>query len=138
MEIKKEVWEEIIRLSEEGYPFEVCGILIGNMDKNSRKITMVHKSENINRQRAHDRYEIDPREILRTEKEIKAYGKEIIGFFHSHPDHPPFPSNFDRERAWPLYSYMIVSINKGRFTSAKSWILKDENGEFQEEEIKIV
>lgn len=138
MEIEKEVWEKIIKLSEQGYPFEVCGILVGKIEKDKKRITMVYPTENINRERARDRYEIDPREILRTEEKIRACGKEIIGFFHSHPDNPPIPSIFDRKRAWPLYSYIIVSIDEGRFKTARSWVLNDEDGEFEEEEMEIV
>src|SRR5437588_564309 len=79
-----------------------------------------------------DRYALDPLEQLQVQKDADARGLEIIGFAHSHPDHPPVPSRFDAEHGWTFYSYLVASVQKGRLREARSWRL-DGGGVFQEE-----
>jgi proteasome lid subunit RPN8/RPN11 len=79
-----------------------------------------------------DRYALDPLEQLRVQKDAESRGLEIIGFAHSHPDHPPVPSQFDAGHAWSFYSYVVASVQKGRLREARSWRL-DDGGVFQEE-----
>ena len=76
------------------YPYEGCGLMLGKGDR----ITKVCSVENRRKERANDRYEMDGRDILRIEKEASSEGLDVVGFFHSHPDHPDRPSEFDRER----------------------------------------
>ncbi len=134
-------YNEIISHAKESYPNEACGALVGVSEKGAETAKNVLKSyrmENLNKDRAKDRYEINPKELLKIEKEASSDGMEVIGFYHSHPDHPDRPSAFDRERAWPLYSYVIVSVHKGKDISVKSWTFEDEKEPFGEEEINIV
>ena len=83
----------------------------------------------------HNRYLIPPEVILRTEREARADGLDVVGYYHSHPDHPSRPSDFDRDHAWPGYSYLIVSVREGRARDERSWRLSDDRSRFDEEPI---
>ncbi|HEY0493592.1 MAG TPA: M67 family metallopeptidase, partial [Candidatus Dormibacteraeota bacterium] len=83
-----------------------------------------------------DRYALDPLEQLQIQKEADSRGLEIIGFAHSHPDHPPRPSKFDEDHAWSFYSYIVASVQKGNLVEARSWRL-DDGGAFQEELLQV-
>lgn len=131
--LSKKIYNEIINHAKNSYPHEGCGVLVGR----DKKVVRIYLLENINKERANDRYEINPGDLLRVEKEAKKDGLEVIGFFHSHPDHPDKPSEFDRTRAWPFYSYLIVSVHNGKDVSVKSWIFEDEKEPFREEEVII-
>ncbi len=142
----KDIYNEIIGHAKKSYPHECCGALIGKQksEVRSQKSEIIknliksYRMENVNKDRANDRYEINPKELLKIEKETSANGLEVIGFYHSHPDHPDRPSAFDRERAWPFYSYVIISVKNGMDISVKSWTFEDEKEPFGEEEIKII
>ncbi len=136
--IKKSDLDKIFDHGREGYPSEVCGIIMGTCDDKAKAAQEVRKAGNLNTERSHDRYEMDPKDILRAEREGTENGMEIVGFYHSHPDHPDAPSEFDRERAWPSYSYMIVSVNNGRDIKVRSWVINEETKKFEEEEIEIL
>ncbi|MBI5682905.1 MAG: M67 family metallopeptidase [Deltaproteobacteria bacterium] len=145
--LSKNIYNGIINHAKESYPYEGCGVLVGKQKQGSgvkgqgsgivKNILRIYPLENINKDRANDRYEIDPRDLLRVEKEASKERLDVIGFFHSHPDHPDRPSEFDRQRAWPLYSYIIVSVRNGKDVSVKSWTFEDEGESFKEEEIRI-
>jgi len=82
----------------------------------------------------HNRYLISPETVLAAQKEARALGLDIVGYYHSHPDHPARPSDFDRENAWPWVSYLIVSVERRRVVDTRSWRLT-EDGSFAEEVI---
>ncbi|PZV11076.1 MAG: metal-dependent protease of the PAD1/JAB1 superfamily [Leptolyngbya sp.] len=84
-----------------------------------------------------DRYYIDPADLLRVQKSARDRGLEIVGIYHSHPDHPAVPSECDRALAWPVYSYVIVSVVQGRVADLKSWRLDDQH-RFQSEPVKMI
>ncbi len=92
---------------------------------------------NIVTERAHDRYLIDPLEQLRIEKEAWTRGLEIVGFYHSHPDHPARPSQFDTHHAWPVWIYVVVSVERGRLTRATAWRLNERARRFQEVALEV-
>lgn len=132
--IPKKIYNEIISHAKASYPHEGCGVLVGK----NKNVAKIYPVENINKERANDRYEIDPKALLLVEKEAKKDSLEVVGFFHSHPDHPDRPSEFDRQRAWPFYSYVIVAVQNGKDVSVKSWTFEDENEPFREEEMEIL
>lgn len=142
----KKVYEEMISHAKEIYPHEVCGALVGELQSKfkgreqeiSKNVLKIYRMENINKDRAHDRYEINPKELLKIEKEASADGLQVIGFYHSHPDHPDRPSDFDRERGWPSYAYIIISVRNGKDISVKSWTFDEEAEPFREEGVDIV
>lgn len=134
--ISRLILDQIIDHAKEAYPHECCGAIVG-IRHNGKKVFAVHRLTNTNTDRASDRYQVDPKEVNLIDKMARVEGLDIIGFYHSHPDHPDKPSQFDREMGQPDYSYIIVSVNKGTEVSAKSWIFSGDNEPFKEETIKI-
>ncbi len=121
------------------YPYEGGGLLIGQMGEQGRKIvTEIKPFEN---QRAlqdqHNRILITDQMYREGEAYADNQGLSLIGFFHSHPDHPARPSEFDREHALPWWSYVIVSVREGKSADMLSWELKEDRSAFCAEEILL-
>jgi proteasome lid subunit RPN8/RPN11 len=139
--------------AEHAYPEECCGILLGTIDKLTKTLVEVIPTINAweqsasivgvaspleNRDRTKtSRYTIPPQAILAAQKRGRDLQLNIIGFFHSHPDCAAIPSICDRDRAWDIYSYPIVSVIQGKVSDLQSWVL-DCDGLFQTEEIQHV
>ncbi len=85
-----------------------------------------------------NRFLIDPRDQIRVEKDARARGLDVVGYYHSHPDHPARPSNYDREHAWPWYSYVIISVERGEPKDLNSWVLRDDRSQFDPEDVELV
>jgi proteasome lid subunit RPN8/RPN11 len=117
--------------AEQGYPDETCGIFVGRPGKAPEALEF-HPVPNVVAERAHDRYLIDPLTQLRIEKAALSRGLEIVGFYHSHPDHPARPSQFDTEHGWPLWTYVVVSVERGKLTQATAWQLNEDARRFEE------
>lgn len=129
---------QIVQHLEAAYPYEGCGILIGRANDNNKQVVEVLTTGNAREQDArHNRYLIPNEEILRGELYAEEKGLEVVGYFHSHPDHPARPSVFDREQAWPWYSYLITSVQQGRATETNSWQLRDDRSAFDQEKLTI-
>ena len=133
------------RIEEEGvaaYPNECCGILVGRDVKGSRGevrriVDRLEPGRNVfAAEEQYHRFSIDPLAQLRAEKAAEAEGKLVLGYYHSHPDHPARPSEYDREHAWPFYSYVIVAIAKGKPADMTSWVLDEETEQFRRQEIE--
>ena len=137
VEIKQDILQKILDHARASYPHECCGILVGEMSEKKRIMDAV-KAENTNKERASDRYEMNPDELLKIEREARGAGLEVVGVYHSHPDHPSRPSEFDRQRGWPEYSYIIVAVKGGIELEARSWTFIEEDEPFGEEELKVV
>jgi len=119
------------------YPEECCGVLIGRAN-GTNGTTLVERLLSVYNERGdsrHNRYVITPETVLAAQREARAAGLDIVGYYHSHPDHPARPSDFDREHAWPGLSYLIVSVERGRVADARSWRLSDDRERFDEERI---
>jgi len=125
--------EQIYEHARGTYPHECCGFMIGRKGA-TREVARIHALRNLRTDRAHDRYEIDPLDWIRVDRAL-ANGEEVIGIYHSHPDHPSRPSEFDREHAHPFMSYLIVAVHDGEIESARSWELDDQTRAFNEERI---
>jgi len=120
--ISRDMWRQF----EDTYPDEGCGLLFGRWNDQGRSVVQsFHKTTNVNTVRSHDRYEMNPKEILVLEKEAAARGEKLVGIAHSHPDHPPRPSQFDLDVAWEDLSYVIYSLVGGCVVSLKSWRLEE-------------
>jgi len=120
----------------EGYPHEICGILVG--PRGDRTATQAKRAKNIIVERARDRYEIDPRDHIRIQREADADGQDIVGYYHSHPDHPAHASRFDAERAWAGYVYVIVSVAQGKPVDANAFVAEKDGGPFRPEPLEPV
>jgi proteasome lid subunit RPN8/RPN11 len=116
--------EEIRRHGESAYPAECCGALVGRSDGGDKEVLRLSPAVNRRTDDPH-RYLIAPDDLRRLDAEVRAAGHEIVGYYHSHPDHPAVPSTFDAEHAWPWYSYLIVQIDRGRGAGMASWVLDD-------------
>ena len=120
------------------YPEECCGVLIGKPQASTTMVERVLSVGNERDESRHNRFLISPSTVLAAHKEARALGLEIVGYYHSHPDHPARPSDFDREHAWPGVSYLIVSVQSGKVADARSWRLSDDRKGFDEEAIDQV
>lgn len=128
--------EAIHRHATATYPEECCGFLIGRADGSATIVERVSPAGNERRESRHNRFLIHPETVLAANKEARALGLDVVGYYHSHPDHPAQPSEFDREHAWPGLSYAIVSVRGGQVTETRSWRLTDDRERFEEEEIQ--
>jgi proteasome lid subunit RPN8/RPN11 len=120
-------------VGEKGYPYEVCGLLLGKVG-DPKIVTEIFECGNLNKLKPETRYDMDPKDYLKGEALARQKGLEVLGIFHSHPDHPDRASETDRQAAWPGFSYIIMSIQKGKYFSMKSWVL-DGQSQFQEESV---
>ena len=127
---------EIFRYLEQHYPHEACGVFFGRRGE-SDQVTGIRPIPNLNTERAHDRFEMDPRELLAAEKEARAQGLSIIGVYHSHPDHPARPSTTDLERAWGDLTYMIVSVREGKVAEWTCWLFNEVEKEFHPRVVRL-
>jgi proteasome lid subunit RPN8/RPN11 len=143
----------IRRHAEQQYPAECCGMLWGHADGEVRVVTEVVPLRNLRRdpERAQEllplaepgresernRFLIDPLEQLRLEKEARGRQLDVLGYYHSHPDHPARPSEYDREHAWPWYSYVIISVEQGEPKDLSSWVLAEDRSRFDRQVVEI-
>jgi proteasome lid subunit RPN8/RPN11 len=130
--------EKNIRMDgEAAYPNECCGIILGEIKgdetKDARRVVAIHNSREDGEQ--YHRFLITPEDMLHAEQTARAAKLEVIGFYHSHPDHPSAPSGYDKDHALPFYSYVIVSVDKGKAQVLTSWELTNDRIDFMEEEI---
>ena len=102
---------EVRRLAAAAYPAEGCGVLVGTLGDGGIAVDEVTSGRNLREDRAQDRYELDPGAIVAAERSARQRGRDIVGFWHSHPDHPARPSAFDTERAWEDYVYVICETS---------------------------
>ncbi len=122
--------------ARETYPEECCGFLIGPTGE-PRRIGEVRRATNVVPENRARRYVIDPKETFTIEKSLTGSGLEILGFYHSHPNHPAVPSEFDRGHAWPWYSYVILSIVDRRPKGLRAWTLDEGRETFQPDELTV-
>lgn len=124
LKISSPDYDAVRRHGEETYPHESCGILIGTIEGDTRTVLGTIRCNNICTDSPQTRYDIDPRELIGAQREAHERGLDIVGFYHSHPDHPAHWSLTDLEEAhWIGCSYVITSIEKGRATQTVSFVL---------------
>lgn len=117
-----------------GYPNESCGLLVGRLDGDGVAVERVATARNLSTERARDRYLLDPDDFLAADRTARAAGLEVVGIWHSHPDHPARPSVTDLEAAWEGYSYLIIAVTAAGAGDFRSYRLVD--GRFREETIQ--
>ena len=118
------------------YPEEGCGVLLGRDDGGVRTVERVVPCANRGAGSRARRYLIAPEDFLDADRAARAAGLDVVGFFHSHPDHAAEPSAFDLEHAWPYYSYLIVSVQQGRVADARAWRLAPDRSRFEPETLE--
>jgi proteasome lid subunit RPN8/RPN11 len=123
----------IARHARAAYPEECCGILLGTTDENdAAEVSAAAAVPNREADDRRRRYRIDPETICSVEEEAERAGHKIVGFYHSHADHPAAPSPTDRELAWPWYRYLIIPVSQGRPGEPRVWSLADDRATFVE------
>src|SRR5215831_8389091 len=122
--IKKAEYESLRRHGEETYPDECCGALVGTFADGRRTVVQVVRCGNTRGDRPQDRYNIDPKELIAIQRQASQQGLEIVGFYHSHPDHPAQWSQTDfAEAHWLSCSYVITAVEKGSAALTNSFVL---------------
>jgi proteasome lid subunit RPN8/RPN11 len=131
IKVSQSAYAALRQHGEETYPHECCGVLLGQMDQDGvRTVTTIARAGNTRTDSAHNRYNIDPKELIRIQREGRERGEDIIGFYNSHPDHPAQWSQTDLAEAhWFSCSYVITSVEKGKAVLTNSFELtgSDEN-----------
>jgi proteasome lid subunit RPN8/RPN11 len=154
LKLTSDLKEAIRQHSARDYPSECCGILIGRATGEDKVVQEVVPLKNLRREpeRAQkllplddpereteqNRFLIDPLDQIKVEKDARARGLDVLGYYHSHPDHPARPSNYDREHAWPWYSYVIVSVERGQPVAVTSWVLGGNRSAFSPEVVEVL
>jgi len=128
--------DEIRREGELAYPAECCGVLAGYPGEVKEVLKLVP----VTNRRTDDphRYLIAPDDLRRIEAELRPSGLEVLGCYHSHPDHPAAPSAFDTVQAWPWYSYIIVRVDRARAAELTSWVLEDDRSVMSPESVDVL
>jgi proteasome lid subunit RPN8/RPN11 len=118
----------------EAYPEECAGALVG-IDGDIKVVVDVWRAENTHEEERSRRFLIGPLEVKKFEERAEERDMGLLGFYHSHPDHPAEPSEYDREHAWPGYSYVIASVSSENVEDMRSWTFRDDRSGYDEEPI---
>lgn len=153
LKLRPEHLEIIRQHGVRDYPSECCGMLLGHTNGTDKEVQEVVPLRNLrhNPERAQEllplgvpgresernRFLIDPLDQLGVEKDARARKIDVLGYYHSHPDHPARPSEYDREHAWPWYSYVIIRVESGQARECTSWVLGDDRSKFDPEMIDV-
>ena len=116
---------------QETYPNECCGALVGR----DGVVTATVALPNMTDEGPRTRFRVTPGDYRVAEKRASEAGAELLGFYHSHPDHPARPSQYDLDHAWPSFSYVIVSVRSGVSGDMTSWRLREDRSAFDEEQL---
>jgi len=133
--------EAILAHARAGHPFEVCGVLVGRADAGGVAVVEAVAVENRERTAPRTRYEIAPEDLLRLQREARAAGREIAGYYHSHPDHPARPSETDRRMAAEGLSdgvvHLVVHVDGSGHAVPSAWVFRDASQAFEEEPLEV-
>ena len=118
------------------YPEECCGFLLG-LDSVVRTVERIVSVQNVNQDSRRNRYNIDPKDLIRADEEARRSNMSLIGIYHSHPDAPAQPSQFDLEHAWPWYTYLLLSVQNGQPKDVAAWNLSEDRSAFYLDDLKV-
>jgi proteasome lid subunit RPN8/RPN11 len=138
LKLESEFIERIKEHARRSYPEECCGFLFGSSESDVKVVRELRELTNSSGENRSRRYVVTPEEYRDAEVWAEGKGLEVLGLYHSHPDHPSRPSQFDTDHALPWWSYVIISVEHGNPSSISSWVLKDDRAGFGEERIKEV
>jgi proteasome lid subunit RPN8/RPN11 len=149
LKMSTEIAQKIRQHGADTYPHECCGALLGRdgVDGNGttvggvqspiREILALFPLVNRREDSPHNRFSVTAEDVRDAEKAAQEKKLDLVGWYHSHPDHPARPSQYDQDHAWPWYSYVIVSVAGGKPAEMTSWRLSDDRSEYASEEIAI-
>jgi len=125
---------QLVRLARQGHPHEVCGLLVGVLGDETIRVERISRARNLAIERLADRYILDPDDFLAADLAARRDDLDIVGIWHTHPDHPALPSETDLEAAWESYTYLILSVRRDGVTDIKAWQLDE--GDFVETSVE--
>jgi len=134
--LPEEIHREILHHGEETYPHECCGFMLGTADDGARRVTEIRRQSNERTDSKENRFLISPGQFRDAERYARTAGLVMVGIYHSHPDSPARPSEYDRDHAWPWFSYLIVSVNKGKAGTSNVWQLRDDRSGYDPQELE--
>ena len=137
LRLAKNLEQEIRDHGAKDYPNECCGAMLGTDGDTGREVRALFPLINRRDDSPRNRFSITPEDFRAAERAAVERGLDLLGWYHSHPDHPARPSEFDRDHAWPWYSYVIVSVDGGVPKDLTSWQLEDDRSKFQPEEVLL-
>lgn len=138
LSLPPDVVADIRAHGEQSFPNECCGVLLGNTNEEQRTVAEVMAINNaFDESEKYHRFLITPEDYRLAEKRAREKKLEILGFYHTHPDSPSVASRYDLDHAFPWFSYLIVSIIRGRFHDFHSWIMEDDRSSFREETVVV-
>ena len=133
--------EHILAIQDHGvreFPHECCGVILGDVENYLKIVRELRPLTNVHEEGHERRYLVSPDEMFALMQEERQTKRKVLGFYHSHPNHPAEPSIYDRDWAYPWYTYIIVSIQNGIPEKMTAWILNEDSTEFLEDEIKQI
>jgi proteasome lid subunit RPN8/RPN11 len=141
MKLSQQLLHQIHRHLESGYPNEGCGVMLGQNGIVTEVVSADNQRTDLpatGGESARNRYLIGPLIYLKIEREADKRGLQVLGIYHSHPDVAARPSQFDLDHAWPDFSYLIISVVKGKAVESNSWRLRDDRSAFDQEAVEIL
>ena len=137
--ITQELLNQIRAHGVRDYPYECCGLLLGRYGAGGKVVKETYPISNAREETAkRNRFLIAPEELMRGERYARGKDLEVVGFYHSHPDSPAVPSQYDLDHAWPTYSYIIVSTSGDEAKDLFSWEQEPDRSRFNQEKLKIL
>ena len=132
-----DAFEAIRAHGRETYPEECCGALLGTLEDGRTRVARIERMANARESERRRRYTIDPLDYLRVEKLADAQGLALIGFYHSHPDHPAAPSEYDREHALTFFHYLVLAVASGEPGELTAWVFSEDRGTLENEPLAV-
>lgn len=133
IDLRPGVLEAIGRHGEADYPEECCGVLLGTVDGDRRRVTRAAPLPNARPDERRRRFLVTAEDYRAAERDAEARGLTLIGFYHSHPDHPARPSAYDLEHALPWHAYLVLAVEAGRAGECTAWVLAADRSRFEPE-----
>jgi proteasome lid subunit RPN8/RPN11 len=136
IEIDEKPWQTMVLHAERTYPNECCGVMLGHIHGENKVVTEAVPLENSFAGTQHERYEVRPEDLLKAERAARDHGLDLVGIFHSHPDCEAYFSETDLKNSCPWYSFVVISINRGKFDHANSFLPDIDQISAEREELK--
>ena len=135
IEISISPWQTMVAHAESTYPNECCGVMLGRIDGDSKSVTIATPLENVSAGSQAARYELRPEDLLNADREARRLNLDLIGIYHSHPDCDAYFSETDLKNSCPWYSFVVLSVQNGKFNHANSWLPNAEQTASEKEEL---
>ncbi|HKW98309.1 MAG TPA: M67 family metallopeptidase [Bryobacteraceae bacterium] len=135
IEIDRGAWEKMVEHARATYPNECCGAMLGTIEDGHKRVRLSMPLENAAAGPHHSRYELRPEDLLHADREARKQKMDLVGIYHSHPDCGAYFSETDLKNSCPWYSFVVLSIQKGEFDHANSWLPNAEQTAAEKEEL---